>query len=334
MRWTTKLNKPWLHFIALGIVCYQLQGVVFPESKTVIGPLSEARITALQQQWHATTGQQASPQQMAKLIALELDRDALLQRALELNIHRYDNIVYQRLIRNMHFLQLAEDKPGDELFEQALAMRLHLNDTVVKRRLIQVMEQQLLADNPASPPGKEEIEEEFENRFTELRRPPLYSIEHLFFNREREPEAPSVIAKITQQKLDFQAARHFSSPYLQGHKFTRQTPKQLTQNFGTEFVLSLEQAAPIAQPIVQHWLGPIRSVFGLHYVWLNALEPARDAQLAEVEQQLRNDLTYAAQAQSLQNAIANLRQDYDVRGLNINTLDSRALDSKAIEARQ
>jgi hypothetical protein len=333
MRWTTKLNKPWLHFIALGIVFYQLQSVIFPEPKAVIGPLSEARITALQQQWHATTGQQASPQQMAKLIALELNRDVLLQRALELNIHRYDNIVYQRLIRNMHFLQLAEDKPEDELFEQALAMRLHLNDTVVKGRLIQVMEQQLLADNPAPPPSAEEIEAEFENRFTELRRPPLYSFEHIFFNREREPEASSVIAKITQQKFDFQAAKHLSSPYIQGHKFTRQTPGQLTQNFGKEFVLSLEQANPTAPPkikrIDQQWLGPIRSAVGLHYVWLNALEPARDAQLAEVEQQLRNDLTYAAQAQALQNAIAHLLQDYDVRDLNV-----KALNSKTMKARQ
>ncbi|MEH6552360.1 MAG: hypothetical protein V7744_20485 [Pseudomonadales bacterium] len=336
MKWTTKLHKPWLHFIVLGTVFYQLQGVIFPEPKKVIGPLSETRINALQQQWHTSTGQQPAPQQKAKLIEAELNRDVLLQRALELDIHLYDNIVYQRLIRNMHFLQLAEGKSDNELFEQALEMRLHLDDTVVKRRLIQVVEQQLLANNAPPPSSKEEIEAEFENRFNELRRPPLYSIEHIFFNQERESQAPLIIAKIAEQKLDFEAAKHLSTPYLQGHKFTRQTPSQLAQNFGKQFVLSLKQATltteptarTIAQPIVQQWFGPMRSTFGLHYVWLSAFEPARDAKLKEVEPQLRRDLGYAAQAQALQNALANLREDYDVRGSSVQDLESKTMEAR------
>jgi len=347
MKWIIKLNKPWLHFILLGTVFYQLQGALFPEPKTVIGPLSEARVNALQLQWQASTGQQPSPQQQSRLIAVELDNDVLLQRALELEIHLYDNIVYQRLIRNMHFLQLAEGKSDAELFDQALQMRLHLDDTVVKRRLIQVMEQQLLASSPPVKPSAAQIAVEFARRTEELRRPPLYSIEHIFFNQERESEAPSVIATITQQKLNVQGARHLSSPYLQGHKFTRQTPRQLAQNFGKQFVLSLEQAQrsaqptalPVVEPVVPQWLGPIRSSFGLHYVWLSALEPARDAQLEEVEQQLRNDLEYGAQAQALKNAIAALRDDYEVRGLDVielgvKTRVAKAQDINTSEARK
>lgn len=336
MQWVTKLNKPWLHFIVLGAVFYQLQGAIFPEPKTMIGPLSDARINALQQQWRTNTGQQPSPRQSAQLIETELNKDVLLQRALELNIHRYDNIVYQRLIRNMNFLQLADGKTDNELFEQALDMRLHLDDNVIKRRLIQMMEQRLLANNPPLPPSDEAIKAEFDQRFSELRKPPLYSIEHIFFNQDRESEAPLIIATITEQKLDFQAAKHFSSPYLQGYKFDRQSPRQLAQNFGNSFVLSLKQAVPtlqsvsqpVAQPLAQ-WLGPMRSAFGLHYVWLNALEPARDAQLKEVEPQLRRDLDYAAQAQALQNAITHLRENYDV-----SRPSTEDLEGKTIEARQ
>lgn len=317
MRWTSKLKKPWLHFIILGTIFYQLQNVLFPEPKTVVGPLSQARITALQQQWHTSTGQKTSAAQQAKLIENALNDDVLLQRALELDIHRYDNIIYQRLIRNMNFLQLAEGKSDAELFEQALAMRLHLDDTVVTRRLIQVMEQRLLASNPPAPPSTEAIQTEFDKRFNELRKPPLYSIEHIFFNQQRESEAASAIDTITQQKLDYQAAKHLSSPYLQGLKFNHQTPSQLAQNFGNNFVLGLMQATstahPLTQPIVPQWLGPLRSTFGLHYIWLSALEPARDVQLAEVREQLRIDLEYAAQAQALTAAIANLREEYDVR---------------------
>jgi parvulin-like peptidyl-prolyl isomerase len=332
MKWMAKLNKPWLHFIVLGMVFFKLQGALFPEPKTQIGPLSEARIKAMQQQWYTSTGQQPSPRQNARLIAVELDRDMLLQRALELDFHLYDTIVYQRLIRNMNFLQLAEGKSKAELFDQALEMRLHLDDTVIKRRLIQVVENQLLADNRPAKPTAAQIAAEFARRAEELRRPPRYSIEHIFFNRERESEAPSVIATITERKLDIDAARHLSSLFLQGYQFTRETPGQLAQKFGRDFVLSLEQAKPQAE----QWLGPIRSAFGLHYVWVNAVEPTRDARLEEVEQQLRNDLQYSAQAQALQNAIAALRDDFDIqgqdiKGQNVTGLDVTGLDLKGLD---
>ena len=38
-----RLNRPWLHFILLGVLLFYLQGVFFPEPKPVVGPLGEAR---------------------------------------------------------------------------------------------------------------------------------------------------------------------------------------------------------------------------------------------------------------------------------------------------
>jgi hypothetical protein len=314
MTWIARLNKPWLHFIVLGAVLFQLQSAFFPEPRTVIGPLSEARISALQQQWLTSTGRDPTPEQIERFIAVELDRDMLLQRALELDFHLQDTIVYQRLIRNMNFLQLAEGKSDADLFKQALEMRLHLDDEVVKRRLIQLMESQLLADNPVAKPSAEEVAAALTNRKEELRRPPLYSIEHVFFTRERESEIAAILATIAEQKLGVRSARQLGSPFLQGHQFSRQTPDQLARNFGKGFVIGLEQALHKSQMKQQQWLGPIPSAYGLHYVWLTEFEPARAAELREVEQQLRHDLEYAAKNQTLQCAIATLREDYDVKG--------------------
>ena len=161
MNGLVRLNKPWLHFIVLGVIFYQLQSALFPEPKTVIGPLSEARIGALKEQWLTSTGRQPSPAQMARFVAVELDRDMLIQRALDLDFHLYDSIVYQRLILNMKFIQLAEGKSDAELGDQAIEMRIHLDDEVVKRRLIQLMEQQLLANTPPIKPVSEKIEAAF-----------------------------------------------------------------------------------------------------------------------------------------------------------------------------
>lgn len=304
-----RLNRPWIHFIVLGCLLYYLQGLFFPAPKPVIGPLAGERIEALQQQWFASTGSLPSPEQLDRMVTAELDRDMLFQRAIEMNLHLYDTVVYQRLLLNMSFLQLGEGKTEQQQYEQALDMRLHLGDEVVKRRLVQVMEQLLLGYHPPRPPTEADLAAEFEARREELRRPPRYSIEHVYFNAAREGEADAAIARIRDEKLDAEAALELSSPFLPGYRFTRQSPDQLARQFGSEFVTNLE----VADPRPGTWVGPIRSTYGLHYVWVSEVEAGRDATLDEVRVQLTRDLESRAADAALQESIATMREQYEVR---------------------
>ena len=309
MSFLARLNRPWIHFLLLGFLLFYLKGLLFPPPKPVSGPLNPARLEALQEQWLRTTGRLPTQEQQARMVASELDRDMLFQRALAMDLHLYDTVVYQRLLRNMHFLGLAEGRTDQELFEQALEMRLHLGDEVVKRRMIQVMEQLVLMGNPPNAPTEAEVAAEFEARREELRRPPRYSIEHIYLNREREAEFEAVAAKILAQDLGPEEALQFSSPFLPGYRFARQTPDQLARNFGAAFVENLQAAGPEGGS----WVGPIRSTYGLHLVWVGEIEPARDATLEEVRTQLVRDLESRARAAALEEGIAALRQDYEVR---------------------
>lgn len=303
------LNRPWLHFLVLGILLFLLQGALFPEPKPVIGPLAPERLENMLQQWVTTTGRPPTTEQQQRLVQSELDRDMLFQRALEFELHLHDTVVYQRLLRNMRFLGLGEGASDQALYEQALEMRLHLGDEVVKRRLIQIMEQLLLAGYPPAPVTDEQIREEFEQRTVELRRPQRLSIEHIYFARPREAEAESVIATIEQQQLTPRQAREFSSPFLPGYQFDYQSPDQLARHFGAAFVKNLLEAEPQAR----QWVGPVRSTYGLHYVWVEAVEPERDATLDEVQGLLRRDLESAARTNALAAAIENMRELYEVR---------------------
>lgn len=307
--WLSRLNRPWLHFIVLGVVLFELQRLAFPPPKPVVGPLSEARIETLREQWLAATGQLPTEDQLQRVVDQELDRDMLFQRALALQLHLYDQVVYQRLLRNMAFLNLAGDKSDEQLYRQALDMRLHLGDEVIKRRMIQVMEQLLLAANPPAPVTEADVEAEFAARRDALLRPPRYSIEQLYLSREREGEVQQIIDTIEREGLGAREARRMSSPFLPGYVFTSQTPDQLARNFGAAFVMNLEQA----QPRAGTWLGPIRSTYGLHYVWVEAVEPARDATLEEVRGQLERDLESHHRASALAAAVDRLREDYEVR---------------------
>ena len=62
-------------------------------------------------------------------------------------------------------------------------------------------------------------------------------------------------------------------------------------------------------------MGPVQSIYGTHYIWINAVEPGREASLVEVQSRLITDLQYAARAEALHCAVLALREDYDVRGL-------------------
>lgn len=96
---------------------------------------------------------------------------------------------------------------------------------------------------------------------------------------------------------------------MSGYEFHRQTPDQLSRHFGAQFVSELAQASPVAD----QWLGPIRSLYGLHYVWVTAIEPAREARFEEVEPQIRRELETKARTQALKNSIAALYNDYEVK---------------------
>ena len=308
MNFLSRLNRPWLHFIVLGSLLYYLQGVIFPPPKPVIGPLSEERVEALREQFFASTRRMPTEEQVARMVDAELDRDILFQRALALNLYRYDTVVYQRLLRNMRFLKLAEGKTDEELYRQALEMRLHLGDEVVKRRMIQVMEQLLLSANPPPRVTESMLAAEFEERREALRRPPRYSLEHLYFSREREADMQSAIDTITREELDAAAARELGAPFLPGYRFTRQSPDQLARHFGAAFVENLQATDP--QPGA--WSGPVRSTYGLHYVWVEDIEPAREAQLEEVRSLLQRDIEARLRAEALREATARLREQYEV----------------------
>ncbi|MBT3411707.1 MAG: peptidyl-prolyl cis-trans isomerase [Halieaceae bacterium] len=308
MKFLARLNRPWMHFLVLGAVLFWAQGKLFPQPPVVIGPLADVRVESLQQQWTSTVGRPPAEDQLQRMIMAELDRDMMFQRALELDLHLYDSVVYQRLLRNMHFLGLADGRSDEALYKQALEMRLHLGDEVVKRRLIQIIEQLMLASNPPGAATEAEIIAEFEKRREELRRPPRFSIEHIYFNREREGEIAAAIATIGEQNLGPEQARELSSPFLPGYRFKYQTPEQLARHFGAAFVVNLEQTKPSAG----QWVGPVRSTYGLHYVYVGELEPSRDATLDEVRAVLVRDIDSRARSTALLKSTQRMREDYEM----------------------
>ncbi|WP_241521186.1 peptidylprolyl isomerase [Kineobactrum sediminis] len=298
-----------MHFLLLGVVLFTLQGFLFPAPKPVVGPLDDARVATLVQTWQGFNTRAPDASERQRLLRSELERDMLFQHAISLELYLHDPVVQQRLVRNMRFLGLAAEADTEALFERALELRLHLGDEVIKRRMLQVMEQLLLASSPPAVITEAEIVAAFQQRSGELRRSARYSIVQLFFDRNREAEVPGLIARIEQEALPPQDAVMLSSPFMQGYTFTAQTPDQLARRFGAVFVSNF--LATVSEP--RRWYGPVRSTYGLHYVWVDDIEPARDATLAEVRPILQRDLESEARSIALAQAITRLSERYELR---------------------
>ncbi len=305
---SNRLNRPWLHFLVLGTAFFFLMRWLYPPPIPVVGPLGDSRVENLQRQWFSTAGRPATPAQLQGMVRAELDRDMLFQEALRLELHLYDSVVHQRLIKNMRFLRLGEGKTDQELYKDALRMELHLGDEVVKRRLIQAMEQLLLAQSRLSEPSETDLRQRFESQTEQLRRPPRYSFEHVFLTRDRASEAEALLARIETEQRDGSQARELSSPFLPGYRFRSLSPQQIARHFGAAFVLNLQQA----EPSPHSWFGPIESTYGLHLVWMGEIEEARDARLEEVRDQLARDLVLERRNNALRDAVSRVRENYEV----------------------
>ena len=118
----------------------------------------------------------------------------------------------------------------------------------------------------------------------------------------------ALIATIGEQNLGPEQARGLSSPFLPGYRFKYQTPEQLARHFGAAFVVNLEQTKPSAG----QWVGPVRSTYGLHYVYVGELEPSRDATLDEVRAVLVRDIDSRARSTALLKSTQRMREDYEM----------------------
>ena len=302
-------SKPWLHFVLLGIILNDISGRIFPPSAPVIGPLSTERISTLQRQWMDVTRTVPTPLQLKSMIKSELDRDMMFHFALSKELHLHDPVVYQRLLRNMSFLDLSRGKPKEQVYKEAIDMRMHLGDEVIKRRMIQVVEQILVARNPPDPPSEKQISETFDSRKIEFQRPNKYTLQHLYFPQSKTSNLSSAMNVIKTENMTPDEARKLSFPFLPGYKFVRQSGEQLSRRFGYEFTKNL-QALDLSP---NKWFGPIGSTYGQHLVWIDEIELARDAVLSEVRSELVRDLERNAYKDALAAELDKLRMKYEYR---------------------
>jgi hypothetical protein len=140
-------------------------------------------------------------------------------------------------------------------------------------------------------------------------KPARYTFSHVFLSADRVAEMPALMAQINADDLSPDAARLLGAPFLSGYAFRRQSPEQMTRVFGAEFA---EQVSATEVP-AGAWIGPVSSVFGQHYVYIEAFEPSRTLAPEEVSVRIERDLVREGEEQAVVDWVEGTMAGYEVR---------------------
>jgi hypothetical protein len=295
--------------LLLGLMLFVVGQRLFPEPKPVLGPPNPERLSAMVENYTRFAPDGVSPALFERFIDTELRDELLFREALNRDLQYRDAAVEQRIIRNMRFLDTNTAASDRELIEQGYALRLHLTDEVIRRRLVQIMERLIVATRPNPAPSAESVAVRYEQELNSWREPARYTFRHVFLSTDRMAEMPALMEQINTENVGPNAARLLGAPFLSGYAFQRQSPEQMTRVFGTEF------AEQVSATEVQAgaWIGPVSSVFGQHYVYIEAFEPSRTLALEEVSVRIERDLLREGEEQAVIDWVEAVMARYEVR---------------------
>ena len=303
------LFKPWLQFLLLGVVLFFAGEWAFPKPKPILGPPNPERLSAMIRNYEDLSRAEITPELLARFVDAELRDELLFREALKRDLQARDIAVEQRIIRNMRFLDTSSDASDSELLQQGYALRLHLTDEVIRRRLVQIMERLIIAVNRPTEPNDEKIKKRYQRDLVSWREPARYSFSHVFLSDQRSAEMPTLIERINKDGLDPLSARSLGAPFLSGYDFRDQSPEQMTRVFGAVFAEQLVEM----ETTEKVWVGPVQSVFGMHYLYIHKFVEDRTLELDEVRQHIERELRREDERQVVENWIRDAISLYEVR---------------------
>ena len=293
---------------------FVLQNAFTPEPVLQVNAPSASRIAELERQWQQVSGEAISDAARERMIQAEINQAILLNEAISRNFHRQDDMVIQRMIRDMRFMYESSTDSDDLLLEQAYMMDLHKNDLVARRRLIQMMESELRAPGENQAPSEQVLRAAYHEAEDQFVRPERLSFSHVFVSRDRyrdktKDTAELLLRNIHSQSIQADAAVSLGDPFIIGHFFRQQSIARIERDFGDEFALGLSQCP------VDQWCEAVESAFGLHHVWLYQKLPSERLPFEAVRPKLEYELRHRGGEESLAEGLARLRERYQVVGV-------------------
>jgi len=273
------LRAPLLHFLVLGTVLLVARGWwerdALPERTHIV--FTAADLTRLRTAYVEEHGDAPGPAAEAALLRAAIDEEVLYREAVAAGFDRGDAAVGERLARLGSFL--GEDPAGAE--REARRLGLERSDVVIRRHLVEMMRLATFKPGLADLPSDADLQGYLDAHAAEFATPPTVRVTQVYLGAATHgarlaADAEALLADLRRTGAGPDAAHTAGDPFLDGPDIGPASPAEVHRRFGREVAAAVE-AAPLAT-----WVGPVRSSYGLHLLWVRERDAGRAPPLAAV----------------------------------------------------
>ncbi len=252
------------------------------------------------------------------------DRTILVDRPVLLKFMQYRATAFQpeyfdaqlAAMSSQEKRRLVDEYVREEaLVREATSMGLADGDYVIRRRMAQKM--YYLMDDTVTQsfaPGEAPLQEYFLAHQDRYHVAPTMTFTHVFVDNEiKRQESAEAVAQRLKRELESRNAGFDDAPAY-GDRFpylkncVKRTPDFIESQFGADFTAALAGLAPSS-----HWQGPIKSSYGYHLVLLTQRAAAYLPKLADIRDEVKDDLLRDTIAAYREAAINDLTRRFRVR---------------------
>jgi PPIC-type PPIASE domain len=189
------------------------------------------------------------------------------------------------------------------MYREALAMNLDHNDEIIKRRLAQKME--FISDEFAASlqPTQNMLREYYEAHKRNYQQPSVFSLKQVYFSEDKRKTA----FEDAQKALENTNPENLGDPLSVPSSYTNTASNRIAIDFGTAFAGALD-TLPLGK-----WVGPVRSGFGVHLVFIENKKPAGFYTFEEVADKVNVDYNFEASNDFKKELITSLLENYKIR---------------------
>jgi hypothetical protein len=307
------LCAPLLHFFALGALLFGARTwwaarAGAPAREPIV--LTAADVARLGAEWKEEHGTAPDAAAEAALVRRAIDEEVLWREALAAGVPDRDPATRARLAQLGQFL--GEDGGRTRLEREARDLGLARSDLVIRRHVVEAMRLALAKPAFDDVPTDADLEAWVDAHAAELTEPAAVRLAHVYLSAAAhgaalEADAAALLATLRQEGADPSAVETRGDPFLRGARLGPVSDEELDRLFGPGFARALA-GAPLST-----WVGPVRSSYGLHLVWIEERLPARVPTLAQVRSHAVLGLLRERGARRAAARLAQLRAAYDVR---------------------
>ena len=213
--------------------------------------------------------------------------------------------------------ELVKSDVHDEiLFREGLALGLDKDDEIVRRRIIQKM--QFLMDDLRAPrePTQAQLVGYYQTHAQRYMAPARATFTHIYFSAAGGDSAARLRAQEALRDLSsgrendparIPNARELGDPFPDLFDFARYNREQVERLFGrTDFTAAVFASTP------GKWVGPLRSAYGWHLLYVGSRDEARAQPLAAVRDKVRADYLLDSQTRTNEAAFSALAGQFTV----------------------